>query len=425
MTNQLNTTRIGDEFESKSLAIIKKVIEEEQLGHLASCLKIFSKKKYYSTLRKKDITFDLTIEVWPPGATRYVLIYIIECKDYATRVPVSKVEDFISKIQQVAGVNVKGVFISNSPLQEAGYNIADSVGMMFIQGESGDDYKIILHKSNRVIQTDKFPIIKETVDAKLIDSGVELIENLIDKKISGAFMASIDTSRVSYNIDRLSKDDIEKITKAELEKIDPRIFSAAYTLNPNKLIEYIGNTYGISFVDINSTSGLLGSCDIKNNIIGINAAIKGTARELFIIGHEFGHYLLHQRLSIGQLIYDSFEDSEYNFRTGRNDLKNPRHWIEWQANHFSSSLVLPKVPVLARLYSCQESLNKPHGVIYLDDQYNNIKDFNELIKKMSYLFNVTKTSIIYKLKEMDLINNQSRLKSIGQVISEYRDELFM
>jgi len=425
LTNKLNTTEIGNLFESKSLEIIKKVIEEEQLGHLANCLRIYQKKGYYSAQRKKDIKFDLTIEVWPPGANRYHLIYIIECKDYAKRVPVSKIEDFHSKILQVSGVNAKGIFISNSPLQEGGYNIAESVGMMFIQGESSDDYKIILHKTNRENRTDKIPLIKETLSKELIDTGVEHLENLIDKKIINVFKTITDNSRVSYNIDRLSKEDIEKVTKEELEKIDPRIFSAAYTLSPKKLIEYLENNYGITVVEINNTSGLLGSCDINNNIIGISSTIKGTSRELFIIGHEFGHYLLHQKLSIGQAIYDSFEDSEYNFRTGKSDLKNPRHWIEWQANYFSSSLTLPKVPFLARLYSCQDDLGKSQGKIYLDDQYVNVKDFSELIKKMSYLFNVSKTSIIYKLKEMELINDQSRLKSIGQVISEFKDDLFM
>ena len=77
---KLNTVEIGDKFESKSLDIIKKLIEEEQLGHMTEYIRIFQKKEYYSTLRKKNIKFDLTIEVWPPGANRYVLLYIIECK---------------------------------------------------------------------------------------------------------------------------------------------------------------------------------------------------------------------------------------------------------------------------------------------------------------------------------------------------------
>jgi hypothetical protein len=167
MTTKINTTEIGDKFENKPLDIIRKVIEEEQLGLLSDYIKIFQKKEYPSTLRKKTIKFDLTIEVWPPGANRYVLLYIIECKDYEKRVPVCKIEDFHSKILQVAGVNVKGIFISNSPLQESGYNIAESVGMMVIQGESSDDYKIILHKKSHSDILDRIPIVKETIESRL------------------------------------------------------------------------------------------------------------------------------------------------------------------------------------------------------------------------------------------------------------------
>lgn len=425
MTNKLNTTEIGDKFESKSLDIIKKVVEEEQLGHLADHLKIYQKKGYYSNIRKKNIKFDLTIEVWPPGANRYVLIYIIECKDYKKRVPVNKIEDFHDKIRQVSGVNVKGILITNSPLQKGGFNIAESVGMMVIQGESSDDYKIILHKTNRESGTDKIPLIKKTIDKELFDIGVEHIERLIDKKIISAFKVNLDETRVSYGIDRLSKEDIEKIANNQLDKINLKILSEAYSLCSKSLIEHLQNSYRIRFIEINTESGLLGSCDIKNNVIGINKSIKGTNRELFILGHELGHFLLHQKLSIGQTIYEAFEDSKYNFRTGKHDLKNPRHWIEWQANYFASSLVLPKAPFLARVYKCQDSLNRSRGMIYLDDQYENVKDFSELIKKLSYLFNVTKTSVIYKLKEMNLINDQSRMKSIGQIISEYKAELFL
>lgn len=150
MSTTLNTTQIGDNFESRSLAIIKKVIEDEQLGYLGKHLKIFTKndKGYYSHHRKGEIYFDIIIEVWPPGANRYVLIYFIECKDYQTRVPINDVEEFHKKIEQVSGVNAKGIFISNSPLQKAAYNYAESVGMMLIQAEAVDNYNIILHKTN-------------------------------------------------------------------------------------------------------------------------------------------------------------------------------------------------------------------------------------------------------------------------------------
>ena len=425
MTNKLNTTKIGDKFETQSLEIIKKVIEEEQLGHLTNHIKIFQKKEYYSNLRKKNIKFDLTIEVWPPEATRYVILYIIECKDYETRVPVSKIEDFHSKILQVAGVNVKGIFISNSPLQEGGFNIAESIGMMVIQGESSDDYKIILHKKTRQDSKNKIPFITETIEDSIKDIGVKHIEKLIDKKILNAFKTISNDSKISYGINRLSKDNIKIIVDHELNKINKRFLTDAHLISIKVLIDYLKNNYDIDFKYFESNSNILGFCNIKENTIKVNKTLQGTRRELFVIGHEFGHYLLHSKLTIGNTLYDLFEDSEYNFRTGKHDLVNPKHWIEWQANYFSTSLVLPKAQFLARVWKCQDSLNRSRGKIYLDDQYENVKDFSELVNKLSYLFNVSKTTIIYRLKEMEQINDQSRLKSIGQIISEYRNELFI
>ncbi|WP_057938840.1 ImmA/IrrE family metallo-endopeptidase [Algoriphagus resistens] len=420
----MNTVEIGDKFESKSLDIIKKMIEEEQLGHLTEHIKIFRKKEYYSSLRKKNIKFDLTIEVWPPGANRYVLLYIIECKDYDKRVPVSKIEDFHSKILQVAGVNVKGVFISNSPLQEGGFNIAESTGMMVIEAESSEDYKIILHRKSRQTESNTLPFITDTHDKSIIDTGVEHIERLIDKKILSSFQIISSDNRISFGIDKLSKEAIEKLSKNELEKIDSKIFTHAYTLSTKKLTEYLKSEYKVSICDVNEAS-ILGSCDFNNNSIGLNTSIRNTNRELFILAHEFGHYTLHQRLSIGQTLYNTFNDSELNFKTGKHDLNNPKQWIEWQANYFATSLVLPKAQFLAHLWKCQDKLNKSRGIIFLDDQYQNIKDFNEITKRMAYLFNVSKTSIIYRLKEMELINNQSRLKSIGKIIEDYKKELFI
>jgi hypothetical protein len=211
MNPKINTVSKGDSFEEKSMHIIKKVMEEEQLGHLSKHLKIFTKKDkgYYSIRRNKEIFFDITIEVWPPGAKRYSLIYIIECKSYGKRIPVDDIEEFHNKIQQVSGVNVKGIFITDAPLQEGAYNVAESVGMMVIQGESSDDFQIILHKSNNS-NNGSIPFVKNTKEANLLDDGVKMIENLIDKKLNNIFVPESKNGAVGYNIEKLSKQDIEE-----------------------------------------------------------------------------------------------------------------------------------------------------------------------------------------------------------------------
>ncbi len=424
MNVKLNTTEIGDNFEMRSLGIIQKVIEEEQLGHLIDHIKIFQKKEYFSAQRKKYIKFDLAIEIWPPGAKRFVMLYLIECKDYEKRVPVSKIEDFHSKILQVAGVNVKGIFISNSPLQEGGFNIAESVGMMVIQGESSSDYNIILHNRTRD-DNNRIPFIENTFDNTLIDSGIQNIEKIIDSKILNVFKLIADTAKVSYNIDRLNKEDIELLTIKELNSIDPKILSADRTLSSKKLIEYLNTAYGIKISEISSESNLLGSCNFKDNTVGINKIIIGTRRELFILSHEFGHYLLHQKLSIGGALYEAFDDSKYNFKTDKHDLINPRNWIEWQANTFASLLILSQVPFVTWVLKCQIHLGRPEGRIYLDDKYDNLTGFTKLIEKLSYILDVSKTTIIFRLRDLNFINDQTRLKSIGQIIALDKEGLFI
>ncbi len=420
----MNTVEIGDKFESKSLDILKRLLEEKQLGLLTENIKIFQKKGYYSTLRKKNIQFDLTIEVWPPGAKRYTLLYIIECKDYKTRVPVNKIEDFHSKILQVAGVNAKGIFISNSPIQEGGLNFAESTGMMVIQGDSSEDFKIILHRKSRQPDSQIIPYLTITLDQNSIDSQLADIEKVVDNLIISSLEKILSNNEANFGIDKLSKKDIEIIANNELEKINPKILTDAYTLSTKKLKEYLINEFQIDFWTIEKSLPL-GSCDFRKNSIGLNSSLNNSNRMLFILAHEFGHFTLHQNLCLSQKLYDSFEDSEYNFMTGKNDIKNPRQWIEWQANYFAVSLILPKAQVLAHLWKCQDNLGIKRGELFIDDQFQNINDFNKIIIRLSYLFNVSKTSILYRLNEMNLIINRSRLKSVSQIILDYKENYFM
>ncbi len=420
----MNTTEIGDKFENRSLEILQRIIAEEQLGFTSRFLKIKTKAPYYSHLRKKNIIFDLAVELWPPGAERYALIYLIECKHYGRRVSVDKLNDFIYRVNEIAPVNGKAIFITNSPLQQAAFNVAESTGMMVVHGESAENYKIILHKTNRNLSENSIPIIPETYHPELIDEGVKLLAQQIDGQILSVLYQDLNESRVGYGIDRLSKIQIEQIAYKELNKMNPRILESAFHISPKSLKEFLNKRYGISIVDDIPQENILGACDLENNTISLKTSVVGSPRELFILAHEFGHYILHQKLSIGQKTYDNFADAEYDFRKGKYELTNPRNWIEWQANYFASCFVLPNIPFYFKLGKVQQSLNMSQGKIYLDDQTQNRNNFYELVGKLAHRFSVTKTSIIYKLKELNLINDHSRVKTIGQLIAEYEEDLF-
>lgn len=418
----MNTVQKGDIFEVKSLSIIQKLIEDEILYLPQDQIRIYTKKGYYSKDREKDIIFDLTIEIWPPGADRYIMIYIIECKNYNHRVPINKVEDFHSKIGQVSGVNAKGIFITNSPLQEAAFNFAKNKGMMVIQADIPEESQIVLYKRSKTDDSTKIPITLDTINSEVIDQGVLLMEKLVDKAILLALSDEKPSS--TYNIDKLTKEDIEILADNELNKLDTDILISGKGLSVNLVENYLGSEYGICIEVMSRDSSLLGSCDVDNHKIMIHPSIVGTDRHLFVLSHEFAHYILHQKLTMTQTTYDLFEDSEYNFRTGKHDLNNPKQWIEWQANYFASCFILNKVSLYAAIFYYQNQLRLANGPLILNDSYSSYKIFNKILYSLTYKFNTSKTTIIYKMKEHNLLQERFRVKSAGELVKDFKENYF-
>jgi Zn-dependent peptidase ImmA (M78 family) len=235
---------------------------------------------------------------------------------------------------------------------------------------------------------------------------------------------SPNVENVGYGIDLLSKKQIKEIAEQELNKISEDILKFGCGLDLNTIANYLNKNYNVKIDRISNRSDILGSCDIENKIISINQSLIGTQRYLFVLCHEIGHYILHQNLEINQYTYDLFSDSEYDFMTGKNNLNNPRHWIEWQANYFAASFLLAETSIIARLYYYQNRKNISKVPIYFNDQYGDRKMVFELINSLAYFFRVTKTSIIYRLTELGHFKDVSRTKSVGQLIYEYRKEYY-
>jgi Predicted Zn peptidase len=378
------------------------------------------KKKYPSNIRGSgSVEFDLTIEIWPPNADQFVMIYFIECKNYDHRVPKSEIKKFYADIEETSGVNAKAIVITSSPLQKGAYDYASAKKMMVIEGESKDNFNIILYKRN-IEEENIIPILDNSLNENITDEGVQSLSKVVDKLILSSLVPP--ESAISYGIDLLSKDDIDKISKKELDKFNTSYLINAHGLSVKDLTEYLKSEYDIEIVHFNPKENkYLGTCDIDKKKIGISKKIVNTQRELFIIGHEFGHFLLHQKLLINQELMNSFSDSKFDFKIGKNRLENPRHWVEWQANYFSASLLLPKASIIAKAWQYQ---NAKHNLIF-DDNYDNQKKFRRIIGKLANHFSVSKTSIIYRLRELNMITDNTSTKSIGELISQWKSDYFV
>ena len=108
---------------------------------------------------------------------------------------------------------------------------------------------------------------------------------------------------------------------------------------------------------------------------------------------------------MNQIVYDNFKDSQHNIFTQQYEIKNDKNWIEWQANCFAASILMPHISVVARLIQIQNKIgvNRNLGTIYIDHQIDNKKDFHTYIDGLSDFFETSKQSIEYRLKSLEIL----------------------
>lgn len=151
----------GNTFEDRVFDAVKQELAYDRLGLSPSLAKPFKKKGYYSRDRESEIIVDISIEVWPPGAEYWSMLWVCECKDYSGAVPVSDVEEFKSKLDQIAGVNKKGVIAMSGALQEGALRYARANGIGVIRLLPDDQVHHLLY--NMTVETfEKMPALNSS-----------------------------------------------------------------------------------------------------------------------------------------------------------------------------------------------------------------------------------------------------------------------
>ena len=393
----MNTVKIGDDFESKSKKLIKKIIDNYELSVIPAHCTVHEKKEYYSYKREKKIKFDLSIEVRHPNADKPTTVYIIECKSLGHRVPVDDIEEFESKVGGLTGFQTKKVMIARNGFQEGVHSVAKNLGVMLIDVDN-DDYEIILYKPDKLNKNQESNIDDEI--EKLIKSA------LLPNKIEG--------------LKRLSSEAINDIAAIFLNDFDSYLIQGCLKTPLDKIQQYLEDKMSIktdysNYLTDDFGNELLGYFDVKNKTILIDKSIVGGIRFPFVYAHEIGHLILHSKLKANQFVYDNFRDSGYSLFTEKHKLMNDKNWIEWQANCFAACLLMPKKSFITRLVSIQlaKGISK-QGKIYLDHQRINQKDFQEIVEELSIFFGVSRVSVEYRLYSLNLIEKPKLSEEVQQ-----------
>ena len=119
----------GDAYELEAAKAIEAELAQGNLGLDPANVRVRRKPSYFSRDRKREIVFDISIEVFSKGASEPYWVWVLECKDYGHSVPVDDAEEFHAKLEQIGADRTKGTMITPVGFERGTVEYARSKGI--------------------------------------------------------------------------------------------------------------------------------------------------------------------------------------------------------------------------------------------------------------------------------------------------------
>ncbi len=229
-----------------------------------------------------------------------------------------------------------------------------------------------------------------------------------------------------FKVPFLSDSEIEGKAELVIEYIDKEILIKPQFTPINIIINKLQEKRLLSFCilenlgETNNYRKILGKYVIRTKTILIDSSIYETTRFNFAIAHELGHFVLHRKLLIKHKEYgEQLIDTDYDTVSGKKKILTDRDRLEYQANSFASSLLLPEKTFRKALIGIQKvkGINRNIGKIYVESNHSSMTDYQKMLSELADIYQVNKTNIEYRLMALDMIIDK-RLKSVSH-ISEF------
>ncbi|MEW7987706.1 MAG: ImmA/IrrE family metallo-endopeptidase [Candidatus Thiodiazotropha sp.] len=224
---------------------------------------------------------------------------------------------------------------------------------------------------------------------------------------------------MAYQVDQngvpiLSRDDIERKAEEIIEYYFPGSLLEPNVTPLSEIAINFKNDFNVLFSfeeDLgltNKGNKILGKFVTKPRAIFVDKSLDyNDPRWSFTLAHEIGHLILHRHVSIdlGKEHYSVFSDTIEQIKASLVQPWSPYQWLEWQANSFASSLLMPRV----RFHKAFQSAMREHPssrnkqYIYLDQQPDNIRLLKEIKKNLERIFQVSSASLENRMKEVGVL----------------------
>jgi Zn-dependent peptidase ImmA (M78 family) len=417
----MSATARGTDFEKEVFSYLQEELKAGRLHFVPERSAIYHQKGYHSRDRNSNIVFDIAIEVTFPGMPTPSAYCLVECKDHTRKIQVDDVEAFFGKIQQVASAAAKGIIVSRSSFQPAALEYARSKGIGILRfpqrkwelarsmtaryavsfARKDDEIRKVLTEENYQI----------TGPDCVCNYGNTFTYSLYD--FIGAMTADV-LGNLSYILvaERPTPAVVPFMSPAAIDVRCSSIHTAIqYRYGPvsmEAICEWQNNSCGLTVLrnaradDEAVSKGILGRISFTPPSIVIFSDPTGPSRERFTLAHELGHLLLGH----GEYLQAENFDVRDIESCETDDLESDMiRRLEWQANRFASSLLLPAQQFIqiAKTKAASMGLkDKGFGLIYRDYQPENERNYMAITSALMSEFDVSRRAVELRLKGLGL-----------------------
>ncbi len=229
----------------------------------------------------------------------------------------------------------------------------------------------------------------------------------------------------------LSAREIETVATELLETHCPQVLNKP-SMTPvadiiDRLRERTGLLFAMEDLGYKGTAKILGKVSFHRKTLYLDVSLNGERKAAFrfTAAHEVGHWVLHRynyknwKFNDDRPKEDALEDDESTLC--RLERRTPKDWLEFQANVFAASLVMPREMFVTALIQQQQAMGitKNLGHIYLSDEKYARRDFQTIVMHLSHLFGVSKESVRVRVRTLKLLADETAksIKSLARAIS--------
>lgn len=254
----------------------------------------------------------------------------------------------------------------------------------------------------------------------------------------------------------LSDKEIEKYSLLFLKKYKPECLTKL-PLSPIPIFEILRNLVlenkiKLSIEDLGKQDGVrvLGKTLLKENVIILDKELCETSGLNFIlrrtIAHEIAHWIFHRhkkidfefekgkKIQFNEIEYQITDQDKFKTIVGgidingfyRKSLDTPVDWAEHHAKVFAACVLIPIRLLKFAVIKIQEELELPIniGVIHVNGEYSNMREFNTIMDYLKRTFDVSKISLQYRLVNNNLlIDHRKKPEFIQESIIKFARDL--